>query len=445
METALLQLVNEFLEEVDVYLDTYQKIDLFVNDINIVKELIKACKFKDIGNVYDYPDVLPQPQALYISQSSTDYDALERIAVSEKFNSVMKYTTDGYYTSCIILVDTEKLKKFLKKATPIINRDTGINIFRDVDFTCGKGEYIEITNPSNPKNKMIDTIRHTVSNENLVFDPNSVINEVMGDINAFFTEKTLELYNKLEIPYKRGVILYGDPGNGKSAMIREIIRTTANISKIIISPSVMNITFVLASLMKALKGKQAIVVIEDIDSVINNQNRSEFLNVLDGVDITSGVFFIGTTNYPDRIDPAFMNRSGRFDRTYKIDNPSESTRRMYFKSRKLSKLLSYYKVFKDDSKPDTDDGIIDLFVKNSEGMPMANLKELITSTCYTLALNQDMSIEEALTTTYDNIVTTRQEHVQSYNLNLANNRLDNSPRMVEIGNSGYSDDEDDEE
>jgi SpoVK/Ycf46/Vps4 family AAA+-type ATPase len=56
-----------------------------------------------------------------------------------------------------------------------------------------------------------------------------------------------------------------------------------------------------------------VLVIEDIDSMPEGV-RSYFLNTLDGVTSKEGIFLIGTTNYPEKIDPGLMNRGGRFDR-----------------------------------------------------------------------------------------------------------------------------------
>lgn len=414
-EKELVDLVNEYIPSRGVYLENYQKIDLYVYDPGIVKEIIKECKFKDVGNVYDYPDILSQPEYMNMLQLTCDFDWIERIAVSKKLNAVMNYSRDNYCIRCTVIIDTDSIKKFAKKVKPILKQDDGVNMFRDIDFSCAKGKYIEISNTTDPKARMIDVVEHSVSDETLVFDPDSVLNEVMDDIDIFFQEKTQELYGKLEIPYKRGVILHGEPGNGKSAMIREIIRITPDISKIIINPGVNNFTLVLSSLFKALDGKKAIIVIEDIETVIACANRSELLNVLDGINVVSGAYLIGTTNYPENIDPAFINRSGRFDRSYKIDNPTEKMRRLFFKSKKLNKILSFYKVYKDENKEETDSSIVDLFVQYSDGLPMANLKELVTSTTYMLAMNEHMTIEEAIQTVHDTIVKTRAEHVEAYN------------------------------
>jgi hypothetical protein len=453
MESSLINLVNYHLDKSDIYLDRYQRIDVYIYNKNILDSIIKTFKFKDIGNVYDYPDFLPQPDCINVYDFPGDYKLFKRIATSKKYNSILSYNGNAFSIFCTILVDIEYIEKFQKKIKNILKKDTGSNLFLNVNFDCKPKEYIEVSDITRDKTKPIDILRKEVPDENLIFDENSTLNEVMNDISLFFKKEAFKLYNKLQLPYKRGIILYGDPGNGKTAMVRQIIRIVPSVSKILISPNVNNVTRILSSLTKALDGKQAIIVIEDIDSLINEYNRSEFLNILDGVEIKSGIYFIGTTNYPDRIDPAFMNRSGRFDRTYKIDNPNETTRKLFFESRKIHELLSEYKVYKDDDKPDNKQGVIDLFVKNSENLPMANLKELITSVSYLLAAsNNNMSIEEAVSKSYNSLIRSRSEHMESvmnYNnqLRMNSNMMRGNRRPIPPYpnriNSIYNDDDDD--
>ena len=346
---------------------------------------------------------------------SSNFNMFQRIAVSKKINSIVLYTTNSYYVRCTFLIDTDYLEIFSKNAKLILQRDTNTNMFREIDFKCRNREYIEISNSSNHEKKPADIVKKKIIKEKLIFTEDSTITEVMKDIHLFFKEETRSMYKKLQITYKRGVILYGEPGNGKSAMIREIIRILPRITKIVINPNINDMPKILSILIKSLNGKRAIIIIEDIDSLINGRNRSEFLNILDGIDIQSGVYFIGTTNYPEHIDPAFMNRSGRFDRTYKIDNPSENIRRAFFQNRNIGELLSEYKVYKDDSGSDTNKGVIELFVKYSDNLPMANLKEIMTGTKYLLACNNDLTIEEAVETTSIILTKSKNEHVKSFN------------------------------
>lgn len=296
-----------------------------------------------------------------------------------------------------------------------MQQDPRANMFRGIDFKCNEGEYIEVSEPTGEEMKIADVTKKKVPAEKLVFDQQSTLVEVMTSIANFFKKDTKKLYKQMEIAYKRGIILFGDPGNGKSATIREVIRTVPDVTKIVINPSVGAVTKILSTLVTSLDGHPAIVIIEDIDSLITNRNRSEFLNILDGVDIKSGIFFIGTTNYPERIDPAFMNRSGRFDRSYKIENPSEEMRRIYFQSKDIARLLEGHPIFKDKTKEGTEKDIVELLVKYTNDLPMASLKEVLTSTKYNLAIGEVTSIEEAAESAYNAIAGSKNEHAVVHN------------------------------
>ena len=65
---------------------------------------------------------------------------------------------------------------------------------------------------------------------------------------------------------------------------------------------------------KARQLAPCVLVLEDLDSLINDKNRSFFLNQLDGLQSNHGLFIIGTTNYFDRLDPGLNSRPSRFDR-----------------------------------------------------------------------------------------------------------------------------------
>lgn len=57
-----------------------------------------------------------------------------------------------------------------------------------------------------------------------------------------------------------------------------------------------------------------VLILEDLDSLINDRNRSFFLNQLDGIRGNDGLLLIATTNHFDRLDPGLSDRPSRFDR-----------------------------------------------------------------------------------------------------------------------------------
>ena len=65
---------------------------------------------------------------------------------------------------------------------------------------------------------------------------------------------------------------------------------------------------------KARQMAPCVLILEDLDSLINDGNRSFFLNQLDGLEGNDGLLIIGSTNHFDRLDPALNSRPSRFDR-----------------------------------------------------------------------------------------------------------------------------------
>lgn len=72
-----------------------------------------------------------------------------------------------------------------------------------------------------------------------------------------------------------------------------------------------------------------LLVLEDIDSMIDEKSRSFFLNELDGFETNTGVVVIGTTNHPEKLDAAILDHPSRFDRKYQFDLPGPGERSTY--------------------------------------------------------------------------------------------------------------------
>jgi SpoVK/Ycf46/Vps4 family AAA+-type ATPase len=72
-----------------------------------------------------------------------------------------------------------------------------------------------------------------------------------------------------------------------------------------------------------------VLVLEDIDAMIDDHNRSFFLNELDGFESNTGLVVLATTNHPDKLDPAILDRPSRFDRKYHFNLPATAGRLAY--------------------------------------------------------------------------------------------------------------------
>ncbi|XP_022647237.1 mitochondrial chaperone BCS1-like [Varroa jacobsoni] len=148
---------------------------------------------------------------------------------------------------------------------------------------------------------------------------------ILNDVNEFIS--TPQWYMERGIPYRRGYLLYGPPGSGKSSFI------TALAGHLEYSICVMNLSDQgltddrLNHLMNVTP-QQTIVLLEDIDACFVSRGRkgedpvaydglnrvtlSGLLNMLDGVASSEARILFMTTNYIERLDPALI-RPGRVD------------------------------------------------------------------------------------------------------------------------------------
>lgn len=195
---------------------------------------------------------------------------------------------------------------------------------------------------------------------------------IIKDIKKFWESK--EKYKEYNYAHKRGILLYGKPGNGKTSIINlltlELINKHNGIVFSINTPDDLHDfkEFVPTILKNVEPERPIICTIEDIDSILSNYGhatKSSFLNLLDGSSQVSNIVYIATTNYPEQLEENITNRPSRFDRRYEISLPDDVVRKSYIEN----------KVNKDDLK--TID--IEYWVKNTEGFSISHIKELIIS------------------------------------------------------------------
>lgn len=199
--------------------------------------------------------------------------------------------------------------------------------------------------------------------DDLILDP-SIIARVDAEIVRFFTAPVAELYASLNVPYRRGVLLYGPPGNGKTSLIRLLGARLPGIPGFVLRPHAGFDTDDLEGVFeKWCELAPASLVIEDLDWLLKDVNVSTFLNLLDGLNSPTdkGLLLLATTNHPDRLDPAVNNRPGRFDVVMELTRPSQELRRIYF-SRKL---------------PGSTDVLFDQIARATHGLSFAHLQEVL--------------------------------------------------------------------
>jgi ATP-dependent 26S proteasome regulatory subunit len=154
--------------------------------------------------------------------------------------------------------------------------------------------------------------------------------DLTADCIQFFEAR--ELYPRYQIPWKRGYLLMGPPANGKSHMIKALLNRLQKQCIYVQSFQSHHATEhqVMRTLFeRARMTTPCILVLEDLDSLINDGNRSFFLNELEGFAANHGILTIASTNHPERLDPAILERPSRFDRKYTFRLPGREERARY--------------------------------------------------------------------------------------------------------------------
>ena len=164
---------------------------------------------------------------------------------------------------------------------------------------------------------------------------NNSAEKLLADILQF--QSADEWYNSRGIPYRRGYLLHGKPGNGKSSLVIALASALQfDICCLNLSASSLDDER-LMQLVSSLP-RQSILLIEDIDCIFQQRKKTDdresitfsgLLNAIDGVMASEGRILFMTTNHIDTLDPALI-RPGRVDISLELDNASRSQMEQLF-------------------------------------------------------------------------------------------------------------------
>lgn len=205
-----------------------------------------------------------------------------------------------------------------------------------------------------------------VRTEGLLRFPQTNSERVLKEIETFWDRENL--FTEFSITYKRGIILWGPPGGGKTCTVNLIMKDVVDRNGVVIKFTNPGLFIEGMRVLREIQPITPIVVLmEDIDSIIEHYEESPVLNILDGVESVHKVVFLATTNYPELLGPRIINRPSRFDKRFKIPYPNVESRTMYFKH------------LCGDKKPEDLKVDIKKWVKDTEDFSIAHLKELFVA------------------------------------------------------------------
>jgi hypothetical protein len=168
---------------------------------------------------------------------------------------------------------------------------------------------------------------------------------------------------------KRGLLLYGPPGVGKTHTVRYLVGELTDTTIVQLTGDTLSAIKQACSVARTLQ--PAMIVVEDVDLIAQQRDMYEggapllfmLLNEMDGLDEDADVVFLLTTNRADLLEDALASRPGRVDQAVHIDLPDRQARR---------RLVELYR-----RTLELDESRLDSVLDRTEGVTASFLKELL--------------------------------------------------------------------
>jgi SpoVK/Ycf46/Vps4 family AAA+-type ATPase len=201
--------------------------------------------------------------------------------------------------------------------------------------------------------------RETLPSDRIYLDPDQ--EDLKNRLMEFVASRAR--YAELGFSHKRGYLLYGPPGAGKTTVLRSIVKDIVALNGIIIKLGYLEEFPTAIQAVREIEGneKTIMVVCEDVEE----KSDGILTNVMDGMMSLDNVFFVMTTNNIARVSGRIKNRPSRIDELLFVDYPSDEARRIY-----ISNVINSVKT--------PDPGFnIDTWIKLTDGLSIAHIKELM--------------------------------------------------------------------
>jgi len=208
----------------------------------------------------------------------------------------------------------------------------------------------------------------SVNTDDLIRFPETNSEKVIDEIKKFWERE--DSFRKYELSYKRGIILWGPAGSGKSCTVKLVSADIIERGGVVFKFGSPGLFTEGVRIFREIQPDTPIVVLmEDLDSILECYNESDVLNLLDGVDQIDKVVYLATTNFPERLGGRILNRPSRFDKRHKMGHPQKKSRMIYFQHLIDEKTQKEYNID------------LNKWVKDTRDMSIAHLKELFVAVC----------------------------------------------------------------
>lgn len=201
---------------------------------------------------------------------------------------------------------------------------------------------------------------------------NHLADTILKEINHFWNSKNL--FELFEQPHRRGVLLHGPAGTGKSTLVYRVCQSVIDRNGICINfPShISYFKKAIQSFRDIHPDRPIFVLMEDLDELYRRIGLSALTNVIDGTESQGydNILYLATTNHLDKLPAVFTSRPSRFDMVVHVAPPDKKTRLNFLKE--LKKKAATVEAM--EALPS-----LDQMVTDTKGFSFAHLKELFLS------------------------------------------------------------------
>lgn len=190
--------------------------------------------------------------------------------------------------------------------------------------------------------------------------------EVLSHTDWFLKPETKAKFEEADFLYKTALLLYGEPGTGKTSLVSRVNDRIVEQGGIVVYCS--RGEYIKEILSLAPKDMLLTIVLEELDTF----HDVHLLSALDGECQRNNVIYIATTNYREKISPRLL-RPSRIGKKVEVHYPNEAARQQYF-----------------TLKMGGNQVVAKKFARLTEGLSVDDLKHVVI-----MAKIQDMSAEEA--------------------------------------------------
>jgi AAA+ superfamily predicted ATPase len=261
---------------------------------------------------------------------------------------------------------------------PASPSQSGGSLAQGTDFCQWSSGPNETFRPSGPRRETLPSgiyrvdadnmgpffIRTKMVTDNLIELDDAATNRVLSSIRMFW--KSRPEYVKRGVLYKRGLLLWGPAGSGKTATLALLMRDLLQMDGLVfICQHPEMLSSLLAVFRRIEPMRNVIVVMEDIDELVQRFGEHDILALLDGESQIDNVVNIATTNYPERLGSRIINRPSRFDERILVDMPNDRAREKYLRHITQNEAMT--------------EDMLTRWVKETEGFSVAHLRELVVA------------------------------------------------------------------